>query len=609
MSIMLGNDSVVHHPMNHLKKMINESGSDAHLDSGYASTASISYNLTDASVSTSMKKSLEPIAENYEATFNEASHVSVIETPTTRSMRQLSEFHIQTPQNDKRKQEMTPTKANYLYNVSRSGHKSSTKENRNSASPYKTTPNKTYGSSTNYRSFTQKINSASATKNRHIGLYDSTDIDDSFEMSVNEPSIECSPIAVHSKSLNSPAPTMHDSKRRTLQRHPSGIESSTPISRAIKRTHTQSVVKTHFNEDSVASTRHLLRKTQSFSPAKRVLREITNPCQTLERHDEQLEEDDAVATKEYNPARKMLAFASNQFQTLLTGNASVAQMPGQARPSGKAPTIAPTITPTKLARTTRQSTLQRQERFSFSPSPTIASPTRNDVAKQSIQEDAMRRPKKKMERSTSYNPTPPIESCIEKEQRKKFIHCTPPKSYRRKPLKRSAASAIGDDSTAGGDTSEPPAKRKLFYDGLEKLDIFGRLKNHTVVTDLILSMLSDEDLHASYQVCPSWSQIIQKRKLEYSRLLKYTRHLHRQKENANMRATSFEPEPSVATNVKRKPFEQRNLHYSLRSSPRRSPPVSPSKRKFHENQKVNADLQFLSFIHCLTILYFPKLGC
>lgn len=553
-----------------------------------------------------MKKSLEPIAENYEATFNETSHVSVIETPTTRSMRQLSEFHIQTPQNDKRKQEMTPTKANYSYNISRSGHKSSTKENRNSASPYKTTPNKTYGSATNYRSFTQKINSASATKNRHIGLYDSTDIDDSFEMSVNEPSIECSPIAVHSKSFISAAAIMHDSQRRTLQRHPSGIESSTPISRAIKRTHTQTVAKTHFNEDSVANARHFLRKTQSFSPAKRVLREITNPCQPLERHDEQLEEDDVVATKEYNPARKMLAFASNQFQTLLTGSASVAQMPGQAKPRETAPTIAPTITPTKLARMTRQNILQRQERISFSPSPTIASPTRNDVAKQSIQEDAMRRPKKKMERSTSYNPTPPKESCLEKEQRKQFIHCTPPKSYRRKPLKRSAATAIGDDSTVSGETSEPPAKRKLFYDGLEKLDIFGRLKNHTVVTDLILSMLSDEDLHASYQVCPSWSQIIQKRNSEYSRLLRYTRALRRQKENANTQATPFGPgpAPSVATNIKRKPFEQRNLHYSLRSSPRRSPPVSPSKRKFHENQKVSADHHCLSSIDCLTILFF-----
>lgn len=599
MTIMFGNDSLIHQPKSSNKQMINDSGSDIHMDSGYASAASISYNQTVASASSSMKKSLEPIAENYESTFNEASSASNIETPTTRSTRQLSEFHIQTPQNDKRIMETTPTKAK---NPLRPSQKSSTKKNRSTVwSPYKGTPNKRNDSGTNYPSmhvsFTDKMKSAE--QHKHYGLYDSTDndnenIENNFEISVNEPSF--SPIDHHNKSLISEVPILSG---RTLQRHPSGIESSTPITRPMKHTHTQTVAKTQFDSENAMDAKFLLRKTQSFpahrvSPVKRVtiLQEIsTNSPAKLVRHDELLEEDEVVPIREPNPARKMLAFSSNQFNSLLTGGLVDVSELAPAESSAK-----PQKTLTKPVATRRTSTFQRQRRIELSPPPTIASPTRNDMVKQSIQEEAMRCPKKKLQRSTSYNPASPKGNHIEKTQLKTSVDCTPPKLYRRKPLKRPATNSIGDESTTIDDITEPPAKRKLHYVGLERMDILTRLEGADNVHGLILSKLINEDLHAANRVCRSWSQIIARDKTSHSRLLKYTRELERAKENANRSKNNrIEPGPSQAKNFQRKPFARRNNSYQLRPSPRKSPPVSPSSRKFRENQKVSTDISFSLF--------------
>lgn len=573
MSIMLGDESVVHHPKNIHKKLINDSSIDVHFDSGYASAASISYNQTDASASTSLKKSLEPIAENCELTFNDASGASIIETPTTKSIRQLNAFHIQTPQNDKRMMETTPTKANYFSRALRSSQKSSTKENRYSEmSPYKGTPNKRNGSGASYSSMHLFQDSVSE------------NVENSFEMSANEPSIDYSPITNHNKSATSMATTMLDNNRRTLQRHPSGIESSTPISRSFKRTHTQTIAKTHFDTGNAANSRALKRKFKSFSPAKRhnVLKEIsTNTPAMLERHDEQLEEDESVAINEHNPARKMLLFSSKQFD-LLTA-------PIAPKPIHAASRIEPPVTPTKSSIKTRASTLQRQQCISFSPSPTNASPTRCDLANQSIQEEAMRRPMKKLKRSISYNPTTPNKGRIETEVLNTSVYCTPSRSPRRNALKRPATSAIGHQSATNEASAEPPAKRKLYYVGLEKLDILTRLNGANNVTDLILSMLSDKDLYASSRVCRSWSELIANNKSAHLRQLRYFRSSQSQKENANGRSSRTAPGPSGVHTNKRIPFAQRNDRHSLRSSPSRSPPVSPSKRKFHEHQKVTTD--------------------
>lgn len=556
-SVMLGIDSIGHSVLNNNRKMIDDSGSDVHLDSGYASTASISYNQTVASASNSMKKSLEPIAENTVLTFNASSETSVIETPTTRAGRMLSDFHFtQTPPCDRRVQETTPTKANYFYSASRPTEKSSSKKARSwMQSPYKLTPNRRKSNGANYSSSIEQMRSADS---------DSENIDENFEMSVSEALL--SPIG-HNKSIISAVPIKSDNKGRTLQRHPSGIESSTPISRSIKRTHTQTIAKTHFDEDTGTNAKYLLRKTHSFSPRKRsALKEISNSRQILEIHDEQLEDIEEAAAIEPNPAKKKLAFSEDLLtgQILLPGVASAASKPIQTEPCIKEP-----ITPTKSIRTKRISALRRQQRIAFSPSPPIASPVRSEVDKQSIQEKATRRPVKRLERSTSFNPTSPLKSL--------------------KPLKRSASSVLGDESTVNDVPDEPLAKRKLSYDGREKLDILTRLKPTINVTNIILKMLSDQDLYVASHICKSWAQIIADDTAANLRQKRYARAAENQKENTNIQTNRTPPSPPIPDDVKRQPFGRRNIHYLLRPSPRRSPPVSPSKRKFHENQKVSTD--------------------
>lgn len=605
MSIMFDNDSIVHHrpqpyPTNNNKKFIDESGSEIHSESGYASAASISYNQTATSASISMKRSLEPIAENYELTFPDSSNASMNETPTTRSARQLSEFHIQTPPNDERMQETTPTKANYYTQALRSSQESSNKKNRSLAlSPYKGTPNKRNGNNSRtyspmHLSFMDKMMSTEKHK-RFAQTDDSEDIENSFEMSVNDPSIELSPIGHQNKSLTMTTTTsmsMHDGNRRTLQRHPSGIESSTPIhSHSIRRTNTQTVARAQCDTQS---TRYLLRKTQSFSPAKRsanILQEISNKTRVpLERHDERLEEDEAA--KELNPARKMLEFSTNQFDKLVTGN-----MPAVV-PTSFSQVKASPITPTKLLKPKRIQTLQRQQRFNITPSPPIESPVHDEVAQQSVRNNVLLRPTKKFERSISCSSASPENIPSKGEQCETSIYCTPRKASRRKPLKRPAPS-----DNVSGNSVEPPAKRKLSYQGVETFDIMTHLQGtgkkgfFPKIVEEILSQLSDSDLYASYQVCSSWSNMIASHDLAFARYLRYARQLERHKENleANRIATSTatRPRPSIAIDesVKRKPFGGRNVHYSLRPTPpRRSPPVSPSKISFYENQKVNFEL-------------------
>lgn len=601
MSIMFDNDSIVHHrpqpyPMNNNKKLIDESGSDIHSESGYASAAFISYNQTATSASISMKRSLEPIAENYELTFRDSSGASMNETPTTRSARQLSEFHIQTPPNDKRMQETTPTKANYYTQALRSSQKSSTKKKRSLVlSPYKVTPNKRNGNNSRtyspmHLSFMDKMMSAEKHK-RFAQSDDNEDIENSFEMSVNDPSIELSPIGHQNKSLTmttTASMNMHDGNRRTLQRHPSGIESSTPIhSHSIRRTNTQTVARAQFDTQSA---RYLLRKTQSFSPAKRsanILQEISNRArEPLERHDERLEEDESA--KELNPARKMLEFSTNQFDKLVTGNkpAVVPTSFPQIKPSP--------ITPTKLLKPRRIQTLQRQQRIHNTPSPPIESPVHDEVAQQSIRNNVLLRPTKKFKRSISCSSASPDNIPSEGAKCETSIYCTPRKASRRKPLKRPAPS---DNVSV-----EPPAKRKLSYQGVETFDIMTHLQEKggffPNVVEQILSQLSDIDLHASYQVCSSWSNMIANHELAFERYSRYARQLERHKENLETNriatSTATRPRPSIDIDesVKRKPFGGRNVHYSLRPTPpRRSPPVSPSKRSFYENQKVNFELQ------------------
>lgn len=591
MSIVLGNESINHQPIGSNKNMINESDIDVQMDSGYAS-----YNQTVASISYSMKRSLEPIAENYESTFNEA---SIIETPTTRNIRQLTDFHIQTPPNQKQLQETTPTKANHFL---RSSHvKGSTKKIRNAWSPYKRTPDKENSSDAIYSIINPWLKPVDTVD------IDSENIENNFEMSVNEPSIEYSPIDHHNKGLVSTVTIAPGINKRTLQRHPSGIESSTPISRSTRRTLTQSAVKAQFDTENATNARFLLRKTQSFpahraSPAKHTnaLKEIsTNSPAKFDRYDIQPEQDAVPAIAECNPARKMLEFSTNQFNSLLSGAIEVPS--STVAESG---VRAPTTPPKKK---TLRSTFQRQRRIDLWSPPTVVSPARNDVIKQTNQGEVLRCPKKKPENSISHSLASSKDSGIDKSNDTISVDRMPSDSLSRKAMKRTASNLDDSEPTSSDAVSEPAAKRKLFT-GVEQMDILTFLKGKEGALSLdILSSLSDQDLYAASRVSSSWLQIIDSHEEVRLRLERYIRALESAKENANRTIVDQNAAgPSNADNFKRKPFDQRNNYYSLRSTVQKSPPSSPKTRRFRENQKVSV-LNAQTFVQAIASHFHSQL--
>lgn len=337
------------------RKLINES--DIGLDSGYASTSTSAYNITETNnvsagspevpslTQTSIPRKsidLETIAENDELSFVQTSP-SVNETPTTRSIRQINAFHITTPQNTKN--ETTPTKS--CFYTTRSVHKSSHKKSRSIGGANRSPMHQLLTASQKKSrglsmTFKDKLKS---TDNLENELFEETENNENnFSISMDDPAI--SPISHHNRSAST---TPRSKQRVSLQRYPSGIESSTPKHGPIKRGNPQTVAKSHFmssvaggnlfefpefpeffsvdkkcisnfsdQEDTLYKKSRLIRKTQSFSPLKRnssVLREIPTNWQTvLERHDEQNEEEEEQLV---NPARKMLTFTNNQFENLV----------------------------------------------------------------------------------------------------------------------------------------------------------------------------------------------------------------------------------------------------------------------------------------------------
>lgn len=90
-----------------------------------------------------------------------------------------------------------------------------------------------------------------------------------------------------------------------IQRHPSGIESSTPKNN-FKRIRTQSIVKPKLDLVGELARDHLIRKTQSFSPAKRSALREPNFQRAVEPDATITEAIETVDPKSYNPARKVL---------------------------------------------------------------------------------------------------------------------------------------------------------------------------------------------------------------------------------------------------------------------------------------------------------------
>lgn len=632
------------HPMFGNNKKVSMEQSDATLDSGYMTNWSISHNHTATSSFTSSRigsprsalasgsfkqfTELETIAENLEA------KSSAVETPTTKNIRQLSEFHINTPQNNRGQFETTPKKPNYFLNAS-GGSLSSRKKNRLSWGPYES-PN-------------SKRNSAGKIKSpgKRSALIDQND-ENSYDENACNQSIYFSPIKSHNNSYVIQA---SNSPRATIQRHASGIGTSTPKI-SFKRMHTHSVLQPYNNDQN----NHLVRKIKSFNPIYRdssVLKDSSAPNRQ-ESIDFINEIDESPA---YNPAKKMLAFSTQQFEQLVKPSqaTSLPKTPVQANNVAdilvnRSVAEASTCSPRKLANYRSQSRLIREYskkklsrawpkktvensnesdiRMSFvshdSATATLAddmmddclsftdeikplastlnanlkktkidTPTRNDSISHSIREEANRTPTKRFERCTSYHSIS-TKSSPEKEKNKILYHdlpCTPPKNYIRRPHKRQA-SALADITQP---KVEPPAKRKLYsinrdtyYDGMEYLDIFKHLITNfkmAPVTEKILSYLSGKDLHAAYCVSKDWSTVIDSCKKSRIKRRQYVKESESYKENIFETTTSTANLSRNNNNdtFRRKPFQL----YNDKEEVSFEVPLSPSSRRFRERQEVS----------------------
>lgn len=149
-------------------------------------------------------------------------------------------------------------------------------------------------------------------------LFESIDEDVDYENIFNNDeanacnqSIGMSPIKPHNNSnvINVQQPN----NVQGLQRHPSGIDSSTPKMN-LRRTRTQSIIKPKAILADEILRERFIRKAQSFSPAKRSALRESNFQNSIDPDDVLIEEDESPA---YNPAQKVLAFNTETFGQLI----------------------------------------------------------------------------------------------------------------------------------------------------------------------------------------------------------------------------------------------------------------------------------------------------
>lgn len=628
-----------------LKKNLNGTN-DYSADSGYLTNSSI--NQTEGSSirlyslsSTSFKRSVDlaPINELQEFDCTESSQQSFAanETPTTKSIRQLSAFHINTPPLSR--SETTPTKGNYFAQELRSdrSHSSRKKNRQRLYSPY------------------EADGKLSLSRERR-NLFD-TNNENEFASNVHDVSIGFSPIGTYDGASAKMSPV----KIHQIQRHPSGIESSTPKKGALRRIQTQAIVKPDNSTVEIHANR-LIRKTQSLNPNKMVLRE-SNASNMIVQHGSSSNEPN-YSILAHNPAIAMLKLSNEQFDQLIdhrfstdmktptkqqkaAGVKTARQSPLLASPSSNKShfkakhrsrlfsefsqkrslrSLAATKSSTKLADSLNESDILMAltDASNEEPSPILppvahanadldgsktpkvncfmataksGTPHRDNSMTHSLQVEANRTPTKRFNRSVSFNPSQRQYNPEKENKKYDRLPCTPPKNYIRRTVKRPANTSI-DSSPA---TPPPSAKRKLyrnveqrthFYHKCRQIDILMHLHNFnlTNVITHIFNYLDERDLQTVRSTSKSWSEAIMKDPIHDPRRSDFLSKCQRTKENArrslkhsrSMNITNNNNDSSVLLE-KRKPFNMSNDTNSIIERPE---PVSPSTRKFRENQKV-----------------------
>lgn len=629
------------------KNTIHGDAKDCSGDSGYMTNLSMSNSAASSSrignlTGSSFKRSLDlaPITELHELSHTDAPqqpHVvasfAAIETPTTKSIRQLTAFHINTPPPSR--SDTTPTKSNYFAQIHHSGGGgggSSCKKpsHRHRFSPY-------------------KHNGQTRSPRERRNLFD-TNNENEFVPNVHEVTIGFSPIGAY----DSGSAKLASSKVRPLHRHPSGIESSTPKASVLRRIQTQAVVRPAHESFVDTRSSHIIRKTQSFGPNKQVVRASSASSAQHRAH--------AVASKQLaeasNPASMMLKLSNEQFHQLLGSHVPT----GLQTPTKQQPAIGPMEASAEKSRQSsykrkvssrllrdfsRKRTLRPVTRTksptgtlnesdilmalgedisgceaakplqsteldvaktpnvsrSIGPGGKSDTPHRDDSMTQSMRIEANRTPIKRFDRSISFNPSHRRFS-PEKEKNKKMygrLPCTPPKNYAKRPLKRAANKSV--DADAMPVTPEPSAKRKLyeagatrsvFYnDKYTRMDIITHLANFNLsnITANIFKRLSERELQAVRSTCRSWSGIVQQDKLNNARRRQFVSAAQSIKENSYTHRNHSASISSIGelnsthdVSLKRRPFNMSNIQNSVTE---KSEPVNLSLLRFQKNQEVS----------------------
>lgn len=229
----------------------------------------------------------------------------------------MNAFHINTPQNTRDQLETTPKKANYFSNLHGSCTRSGSKKARNQLSNIRWSLEK---SSPKLRSSVDRMKSFSSQSSMFESLdenYENVFNDDPAEHACNQ-SIGVSPIKPHNASSTI---ARLPEKPEGMQRHASGIESSTPKNN-FKRIRTQSIVKPKLNLADELTRDRLIRKTQSLTPSKRSALRETNFQYSIEPSEVPIEAA-PIEPKSYNPARKVLEFSTKKFEQLIHPSATI----------------------------------------------------------------------------------------------------------------------------------------------------------------------------------------------------------------------------------------------------------------------------------------------
>ncbi|XP_058460407.1 uncharacterized protein LOC131436013 [Malaya genurostris] len=200
------------------------------------------------------------------------------------------------------------------------------------------------------------------------------------------------------------------------------------------------------------------------------------------------------------------------------------------------------------------------------------------------------------------------------------------KSRKLKRLSSRSLSSVKKDKPHSKPTSpkhrtEPtiPGRYRRSYEGVERLDILKSLNEHNkYALDVVLDYLTDSDLVEVVAVSRGWRSIIKTHRRVNRRLRDFLSRTSHTKENLNRTgsvsrdfsvqssaksiSTSFEKDKDTIpqpVQLIRQPFSLCNsvdgsfsaMELKRSNSVQKSPPVSPSKRKFRENQKIASHLK------------------